>query len=388
MRNTDTLIIGGGIAGLSAAARIARHGQTLVLEAEAAPGFHASGRSATFCHFGIGGGLVQRLTAISKPSFAAPPENRETPIAKRMAALFIARAEEREALDALARATLAHSPDAALVEGDTLREIVPVLKTVEDGFAAGLLDPDAYKLDSDAMLQANIRALRRAGGELVLEAPVTAIRREGLRWIVKTPGETYSAARLVNAAGAWADAIAEIAGVEPLGLTPLRRTIIAFDAPGDVNVSKWPFTKTIAGDGFYMLPEGSSRLLASPMDETPSDPCDAQPDEIDIATAAWRVEQGTDIAVPRIAHSWSGLRTFAPDHCPVAGFAPDAPGFFWLAGQGGFGLQTSPAMAMVAEALLLELDWPQTLRAAGIAPGELAADRFAKAKPAEGKMPR
>ncbi len=376
MRNTDTLIIGGGIAGLSAAARIARHGQTLVLEAEAAPGFHASGRSATFCHFGIGGGLVQRLTAISKPSFAAPPANGETPIAKRMAALFVARAGERRALDALARTTLTHSPEAALVEGDALREIVPVLKTGEDGFVAGLLDPDAYKLDSDAMLQTNIRALRAANGELVLDAPVTAIRREGECWIVETPGESYSTARLVDAAGAWADGVAQMAGVERLGLTPLRRTIIAFDVPGGVNVSDWPFTKTIAGDGFYMLPEGSRRLLASPMDETPSDPCDAQPDEIDIATAAWRIEQATDIAIPRIAHSWSGLRTFAPDHCPVAGYAPDAPGFFWLAGQGGFGLQSSPAMAMAAEALLFGGEWPEALRAAGVAPEELAPGRF------------
>lgn len=377
MRKADIIVIGGGIAGLSAAARFANHGETLVLEREAAPGFHSSGRSATFCHFGIGGGLVHRLTALSRETFAAAPEA-ETALARRMAAFFIARADELAKLDALETVTRAHSPEARRIEGEELRDIVPVLRIGEDGFAAGLFDPDAYKLDSDAMLQANIQLLRAHGGEIVNDAPVGTIRYEGGRWIVDTPGERYSAPLLVNAAGSWADAIAAMAGVAPLGLVPLRRTIVAFDAPEGIDVSGWPFTKTIAPDGFYFLPEGSGRLLASPMDETVSDPCDAQPDEIDIATAAWRVEQGTTMEIGHIAHKWAGLRTFAPDHCPVVGFAPDAPGFLWLAGQGGFGLQTSPAMAMAAEALLLDLEWPDALSAYGVGLDELAPERFAR----------
>ncbi|QLC24834.1 FAD-binding oxidoreductase [Parasphingopyxis algicola] len=376
MRTIETLVIGGGIAGLSAAARIARHGETVVLEREGAPGYHSSGRSATFCHFGIGDGLVHKLTAVSKAVFAAPAVDGYPPLARRMAALFIARAEEKDTLDRLTATTLAHSPDAERIAGDALREIVPVLKTGAGGFAAGLHDPDAYKLDSDAMLQANIRALRDAGGELVADAPVEAIRRDGARWIVDMPGESYAARRIVNAAGAWADTIAVMAGVEPLGLTPLKRTIIAFRPPEGIDVSGWPFTKTV-GKGFYMLPEGSGRLLASPMDETASEPRDAQPDEETVALAAWNVEQATTMPIRRIDHKWSGLRTFAPDNSPVAGYAPDAPGFFWLAGQGGFGLQTSPGMAMAAEALLFGIDWPGPLAAAGVDRADLAAERLA-----------
>lgn len=377
MRNTDILVIGGGIAGLSAAARFARHGATLVLEAEQAPGYHASGRSVTFCHFGIGDPLVKRLTAVSRESFAAPPEPGETPIARRHPALHIARADQITALDALEEVHRALSPGYRRLSGAEAAQIVPLRTEGEDSIAAALLDPDGYKLDSDAMLQRHVRALREAGGELVTEARATAISRKGERWIVDTAGETYAAMRVVNAAGAWANGIAAMAGVTPIGIEPRRRTVISFDGPTDTDVSAWPFTKTI-GEGFYFLPEGTRRLLASPMDETACEPCDAQPEEIDIATVAWRIEQATRMQVPRIAHSWAGLRSFAPDELPVAGYAPDAPGFFWLAGQGGFGLQTSPAMAMAAEALLLGLDWPEALAAADIEADALDPKRFTR----------
>ncbi|HEX6742371.1 MAG TPA: FAD-binding oxidoreductase, partial [Sphingomicrobium sp.] len=167
---------------------------------------------------------------------------------------------------------------------------------------------------------------------------------------------TYSAPILVNAAGAWSDKIAETAGVQPLGLEPKRRTIITFDAPPGTELEGLPFAKTV-GDELYFAPE-SGRLFASPMDEVPSDPCDAQPDEQEIALAAFRMEERTSVRVDRIHSKWAGLRTFAPDRHPVAGFAPDAKGFFWLAGQGGFGLQTSPAMAGIAAALIAGAPWP------------------------------
>lgn len=375
MRTVDTLVIGGGIAGLSAAARFATHGSIVVLEAEAAIGVHASGRSATFCHFGIGGDLVRKLTALSREVFATASNASGAPIATEHPALFLAKADEIDRLDALERSTAHHVPDLERIAAGGMRYIVPVLKIGEDGFAEGLLDRHAFKLDSDALLQSNLRALREAGGELALSSPVTAIRREGERWIVDTPGESYSARSLVNAAGAWADSIAALAKVTLLGLRPLRRTIISFRPPNGMDVSAWPFTKTI-GEGFYFLPEGAGRLLASPMDETPTDPCDAQPEEEDIALAAWRIEEGTTMEVRRIEHKWSGLRTFAPDNAPVAGFAPDARGFFWLAGQGGFGLQTSPAMAIAAEAVLFGMDWPEELRAHDIAPEALKPERL------------
>ena len=178
---------------------------------------------------------------------------------------------------------------------------------------------------------------------------------------------------VVNAAGAWADTVAQMGGIAPLGITPLRRTVITFDVP--VDVTGWPFTKTV-GPGFYIEPEGSGRLLASPMDEGESAPCDAQPEEEDVALAAWRVEEATTLTVPRLASKWAGLRSFAPDRLPVAGFDPSAPGFFWLAGQGGFGLQTSPAMALAVEALVTGGAWPEELRAVGVTPRMLAAERL------------
>ncbi len=179
---------------------------------------------------------------------------------------------------------------------------------------------------------------------------------------------------LVNAAGAWADAVAALAGVAPLGLQPKRRTIIAVDPPPGLDPSAWPFAHSVAGD-FYMLPE-AGRILVSPADEVPDDPCDARPEEYDLALAADRLEHYTTIAVHRIAHRWAGLRTFTADRTPTAGFAPDAPGFFWLAGQGGYGLQTAPAMAEIVEALVTGGDWPAGLAALGVAPGQIRPERL------------
>jgi D-arginine dehydrogenase len=172
----------------------------------------------------------------------------------------------------------------------------------------------------------------------------------------------------VNAAGAWADLIAETAGVPRLGLQPLRRTIITFDAPISTDLTRWPFAKTIP-DELYFAPE-SGRVFASPMDEAPTDPCDAQPDEYEVALAAFRIEERTTMRVGRIGSRWAGLRTFAPDRHPVAGFDPRAEGFFWLAGQGGFGLQTSPAMAAVTESLVCRTPWPlRSVSAKELSPG-------------------
>ena len=375
MRQVDTLIIGGGIAGLSAAARLARHGETVVLEAESQPGYHASGRSVTFCHFGLGDGLVKALTAVSRETFAAPISEGETPVAHRHPALHIARADQAAEVDALEKVHRALSPDYHRLSGKEAAKIVPLRTGGEAATAFALLDPNGFKLDPHAMLQRHIAALREAGGTLVTDARATAIRRDGGRWVVDTMDESYATTRLINAAGAWADHVAAMAGVAPIGIEPRRRTVISFDGPGDTDVSAWPFTKTI-GEGFYFLPEGTGRLLASPQDETVSEPCDASPEEIDIATIAWRIEEATTMTVPRIAHRWAGLRSFAPDERPVVGYDPDAPGFFWLAGQGGFGLQTSPALSLAAEALAMELEWPENLKRGGIGMQDLEPKRL------------
>lgn len=375
-RSVEVLVIGGGIAGISAAARIAKHAETIVLERESALGYHSSGRSATFYHFGIGNDAVRGMTAASSDFFAAPPtEYGDAPLWAEKPALFIADRNSLSDLEALHVEMNRFTPTVRRVNIDEMLGIVPVLNTGVDGIVAGLLDTGGRKLDADALLQANARAFRRAGGTVVFDTTVVKIARSGSHWEVETPTGFYYARILINAAGAWADEIAGLAGVRPLGLQPLRRTIIGFAPPPELDVSGWPFLKTVSDEGFYMLPD-AGLLLASPMDVTPHDPCDVQPDEYDIALAAWRVEEATTLKVGRVSTRWAGLRSFVADKVPTAGFAPDAAGFFWLAGQGGYGLQTSPAMAMATEALLFDLPWPDALRVQGLKSEHIRPERL------------
>ena len=372
----DVLVIGGGIAGMALAAKIAGRASIVVLERESALGYHASGRSATFYHFGIGNDAVRGLTAASSAFFESPPEAYGAEhLWQAKAALFIADEARLPQLHGLARDMARFTDTVRSVGPDEMLDIVPVLRTGPQAAAAGLLDTAGRKLDSDALLQANYRALKSRGGTVVFDADVRSIDRDGTRWRVTTDTESFSATTIVNAAGAWADPVAAMAGVAPLGLQPLRRTIIGFAPPEGLDVSTWPFLKTVYDDGFYMLPD-AGRLLASPMDVAPSEPCDVQPEEYDMALAAWRVEEATTLSVARISARWAGLRTFTADAVPAAGFAPDAPGFFWLAGQGGFGLQTAPAMADAAEALMFDLPWPAHLAAHGVRPEQLRPDRL------------
>jgi D-arginine dehydrogenase len=218
-----------------------------------------------------------------------------------------------------------------------------------------------------------LRQVRSRGGAVHTGQRVASIERSGGIWAVGSDkGETFSAPIIVNAAGSWADEVAGLAGVLPLRLAPKRRTIISFDAPPGTELDGLPFAKTV-GDELYFAPE-SGRLFASPMDEVPSDPCDAQPDEFEVALAAYRMEERTTVKVDRIHSRWAGLRTFTPDRHPAAGFAPDAEGFFWLAGQGGFGLQTSPAMASITASLITGRPWPVT----GVGAEDLDPGRFVR----------
>jgi D-arginine dehydrogenase len=376
MASADFLVIGGGIAGLSAAAGLAAHGRVVLLEAEEALGYHSSGRSVTFSHYGIGNRAVRGLTAWSRGFFERPPEAfGPAPLAREAGALFVAREETLPDLDAL-EAEMRRFTDTVSTVGEAeMRALCPILKTGAGAVVAGVLDSGGLRLDADALLQGYARLLRARGGQVITGRPVTAVRPSGPDWEVECgPGERWTAPILVNAAGAWADAVAALAGVAPLGLEPKRRTIIVVDAPPGQDPSGWPFVKT-AVDEFYMLPE-AGRLLASPVDEVPCEACDARPEDYDIALAAWRLEEYTDLDVARIAHSWAGLRTFTADRVPTAGFAPDAPGFFWLAGQGGYGLQTAPAMAAIAEALITAGAWPPELAELGAGPDQIRPERL------------
>ncbi|TAD80667.1 MAG: FAD-binding oxidoreductase [Sphingomonadales bacterium] len=365
MVTADVLVVGGGIAGLSLAARIAARARVVVVEGESAPGYHASGRSVAFAHYGLGETVVRTLTALSMAELGAHGSLHP--------ALHIARQDEAAALDALEAVHRQFGCNYQRIGPDDACALMPALKP--EACHTALVDHGSLKLDTHAMLQAHVASLKAAGGTLVTGAQVTAIAREGDLWRVEAGGEPYAAPILVNAAGAWADDVARMAGVTPIGIEPRRRTVISFAAPEGEDVSRWPFTKTV-GAGFYLLPEGRGQLLASSMDQTPSAACDAAPEELDIAIAADRVEQATTLPIRRISHSWAGLRSFAPDELPVIGHAASAPGFVWVAGQGGAGFQTSPALSRIAAAAVLSLPFPSDCADAGLAPEHFAPARL------------
>jgi len=368
----DILVIGGGIAGLSAAAALSKHARVIVLEAEEQVGYHSSGRSATMLHYALGDRLVRALTLASRPFFDDPPASfSDVPLGRRMPVLVHARDDELEQLDAL-QAELSQFASLERLDAAGVHQLCPLLR---ENATHGIADRNGIRLDPHALLQGNLRELRARAGELHTGQRVVTTDRESGAWTVTTgAGGRYSAPILVNAAGSWADELAKSAGVRRLGLEPKRRTIITFDAPPGTELDGLPFAKTV-GDELYFAPE-SGRLFASPMDEVPSEPCDAQPDELEVALAAYRMEERTTVKVERIHSRWAGLRTFTPDHHPAAGFAEEADGFFWLAGQGGFGLQTSPAMAAIAESLIAGSDWPVAdVTAAALAPGRFFAQQ-------------
>ena len=370
MNASDILVIGGGIAGLSAAAALSEHASVIALEAEEQVGFHSSGRSATMLHYALGDRLVRALTLASREFIEDPPARfTDVPLGHRMPVLVHAREDEREALDRLEN-DIASFARLERLDARGVHELCPLLKP---DAVHGIADLNGIRLDPHALLQANLRRLRGRGGELHTGSRAAAIERIAGSWVVTTEkSERFSAPVLVNAAGAWADRIAELAGARPIGLAPKRRTIITFDAPAGTDLERLPFAKTV-GDELYFAPE-SGRLFASPMDEVPSEPCDAQPDEYEVALAAFRMEERTAVKVERVHSRWAGLRSFTRDSHPAVGFAPDAEGFFWLAGQGGFGLQTSPAMAAIVASLITGQLWPTP----DIKPEELSPVRFAR----------
>ncbi|MBV8687519.1 MAG: FAD-binding oxidoreductase [Alphaproteobacteria bacterium] len=373
MTRADFLVVGGGIAGLSAAASLVRHGKVIVLEAEDAPGYHSSGRSVSFSHYGIGNAAVRGMTAWSRPFFERQPEGfSDAPVSRPMQTLYMGDLDELPALQALYGEMSRFTDAVEWIDAERLRALCPAVRTGPGGAERAILDPTGIKLDADALLQGYARALKAGGGELLTRRRVEHVEPG---WTVRTDtGERFTAPVLVNAAGAWADRVAAMAGVAPLGLQPKRRTIIVVDPPAGAHVEEWPFVHAIAGD-FYMLPE-AGQLLVSPADEVDDEPSDAAPEDYDVALAADRLERYTTLSVRRIAHRWAGLRSFVADRTPTAGFDDAAPGFFWLVGQGGYGLQTAPAMAAIVEALAAGGAWPEGLAALGVTAGTVDPERL------------
>lgn len=338
----DFAIVGAGMAGASLAAGLAPHGSVVLLEAEERPGYHATGRSAAFWTESYGGPQVFPLTAASGPFLKAKG------LLRSRGALTLARGSEAADLDAFAAAFASLGVRIERLDRAALTDRIPGLKPE---WQHGVLEPDCCDIDVAALHQLYLGEARRGGVELLCRARLSEARRAGGAWQLRLDdGRELAAAVLINAAGAWADTVARAAGARPLGIQPYRRTIAQLEM-GQPVPRDLPLTLGFDGS-FYFRPEGD-RLWLSPHDESPSEPCDAAPEEIDVATAIARLAQVADWPVRRVEHKWAGLRSFAPDRLPVYGFDARVPGFFWFAGQGGFGIQTAPAAASLAAGLLL-----------------------------------
>ncbi len=372
MQTADVLIIGAGMAGASAAHALAPHAKVMLLEREAQPGYHATGRSAAMYCETYGNATVRALTTASKAFYCNPPEGFSAyPLLTPRGALMVGGATQHDNLRAAWSSMRALVPTIEWWTQDQILRRVPVLRP--EAAMYGVYEPDAMDMDVHAIHQGFLRAAKSAGVRLLCDAEVRQLRREGGVWCAQTAAGRFCAPVLINAAGAWCDVLAQLAGVAAVGLVPMRRTAFTCDAPAGTEISGWPLVID-ANERFYFKPD-AGLLLASPANEDPVAPQDVQPEELDVAIAVDRLEHATTLNIRQVRRRWAGLRSFVPDKSPVAGFAPDAPGFFWLAGQGGYGIQTAPALGELAAALVRGLPLPPAMVALGVRVEDLSASR-------------
>jgi len=371
----DFIIIGGGIAAASVGYWLAPHGRVILLERESQPGYHSTGRSAALFMESYGTAQVRALTMASRAFFDNPPEGfSEQPLISPRGAMMVATQGEDALLAEQWEVFRSVTPHARLLDGAEACALVPALRP--DKVLGAVLEPDAADMDVDAIHQGFLRGLRRAGGSVVCHAEVTALAREGDIWQVQAGGQTYAAPVVINAAGAWADVVAALAGVSPIGLEPRRRSAFIFAPPEGVNSTAWPLTAGIS-EGWYFKPD-AGMLLGSPANADPVAPQDIQPEELDIAMAIHRIEEMTTLTIRRPTRTWAGLRSFVADGDLVGGFDADARGFFWLAAQGGYGIQTSAAMGEACAALARGLPLPVRIAGFGLTEAMLSPVRLQK----------
>lgn len=369
----DFIIVGAGIAGASLAFELSATARVCLIEAESSPGYHTTGRSAALFAPSYGGAAVRAITRASQAFFDNPPAGfTNGPLLSARGCLYPARGDQGTALLAMAEGIRRSGGTVDEISAAEAKAMIPLFR---DGYvAAAILDRAAKDIDVDALLQGFLRGAKARGAALKTQSRLFETERVSGVWKVPIADGVVEAPALVNAAGAWADEIAGICGARAQGLRPLRRTALLVDPPGAVDVAAWPAVIDV-DEKFYFKPD-AGKLLLSPADETPDFPGDVQAEEIDVAIGVDRVQRAIDLPVRRVSHSWAGLRTFAPDKQPIVGFDDAVPGFFWCAGQGGYGIQTAPAMARLAAALLRQAPLPGDIMAEGLDLDDIAPGRF------------
>ncbi len=367
----DFVVIGGGIAGVAAAAHLSRHGSVVLFEKESSLSYHTSGRSASMLVENYGSDGARPLVKAARKFLESPPKDSvDVPLLSNRAVLWVAGRGHMAALEERAAEAQGHGAQCELLDRVQVREHVPVMDP--DWLSGGLYEPSGADIDVAGLHQAFVLMARANDAEIAIDSGVSAIEGRGGRWLVTAGGREVACEAVVNAAGAWGDHVAEMGGVKPIGLQPLRRT--AFMVPGSEDSASWPMVVE-AEEAFYFRPDGV-QFLCSLAEEAPSEPTDARPRMEDVALAIDRINKATTLGIRTVNSQWAGLRTFAPDREMVIGEDPTAPGFFWLVGQGGIGIQTSPAYGALLASLAVDEPLPEALTQAGVDPASTDPARF------------
>jgi D-arginine dehydrogenase len=374
MQEYDFAIIGAGIAGVSAAYHLAPRAKVIILEREHVAAYHTTGRSAALHSETYGSAEIRAITVAAGRFYRKPPAGfADHPLLTPRGALIAGPKEKEAAIKQAAAAFAAMVPTVRWLEPEEAHRRQPLLKP--EAVSGGAVFEEAEDMDVAAIHAGFLRGARAAGGGLWLNAEVTALDHTNGRWTIRlADGETVSAAKIVNAAGAWADVVAGLAGAKPVGLVPKRRTAFTFDGPAGLDLAPLPAVIDF-DETWYIKPE-VGQLLGSPADETPSAPCDTQPEEMDIAIAVDRIETWTTLQIRRIKNKWAGLRSFVADKNLVVGYDPSVEGFFWLAAQGGYGIQTAAAAGRLATSLALDGKLPDDISQLDVSERALSPLRF------------
>ena len=372
-RRADFIVVGAGIAAAAVAHWLAPHARVIMLERESQPGYHSTGRSAALFLESYGTPQVRALTLASRAFFDNPPPGfAEHPLLSSRGALMVASPGQEAELEEHWKVLSSITTHARRLDAPQTCAMVPVLRP--ERVAGSVYEGDACDMDVHAIHQGYLRAVRRCGGQVVCDAEVATLEREGGAWRVQAGGETYEAPVVINAAGAWCDHIARLAGVPPLGLQPRRRSAFIFAPPTGMDSASWPMVIGV-DESWYFKPD-AGMLLGSPANADPVEPQDVQPEELDIAMAIHRIEEMTTLSIRRPARTWAGLRSFVADGDLVGGFDPHVDGFFWLAAQGGYGIQTSAAMGEACAALARGLPLPRRIAGFGLSQDMLSPARL------------